>query len=87
MFESTGISGDTSVRVEGSGIGSTSMNSLYAGHLTTSNYLFADGHAKALKPAQTYIPVDLWHTNNPTTTNLPVSDFGTFLKNAIAKYN
>lgn len=38
---------------------------LYAGHLGFSNYLFADGHAKPLKPLQTYFGgggkiVNLW---------------------------
>jgi prepilin-type N-terminal cleavage/methylation domain-containing protein/prepilin-type processing-associated H-X9-DG protein len=29
-------------------------NLLYAGHLSTTNYLFADGHVKALRPSGTY---------------------------------
>jgi prepilin-type N-terminal cleavage/methylation domain-containing protein/prepilin-type processing-associated H-X9-DG protein len=31
---------------------------LFAGHLSTSNYLFADGHVKALKPMQTLHTTD-----------------------------
>jgi len=31
----------------------TPANSLFAGHLSTSNYLFADGHVKSLRPTAT----------------------------------
>jgi prepilin-type processing-associated H-X9-DG protein len=41
---------------------------LWAGHLQTSNYLFADGHVKALKPLATATPVDLWGWNDYRTT-------------------
>jgi len=34
--------------------------SLFTGHNGTSNYLFADGHVKALRPGQTYQPANLW---------------------------
>lgn len=37
-------------------------------HLTTSNYLFADGHVKSLKPLATAVPVNLWNVNNTTNT-------------------
>ena len=33
---------------------------LYAGHLGMSTYVFADGHAKALKPLATAIPINMW---------------------------
>jgi prepilin-type processing-associated H-X9-DG protein len=33
---------------------------LFAGHLGQSNYLFADGHVKSLKPMQTARPKNLW---------------------------
>ena len=38
---------------------------LFAGHLGTSNYLFADGHVKSLRPSQTYVPgsVNYWYRN------------------------
>ena len=32
----------------------------FAGHLGTSNYLFGDGHVKALKPSQTASPFNMW---------------------------
>ncbi|RYX80162.1 DUF1559 domain-containing protein [bacterium] len=38
--------------------------SLFAGHLSTSNYLFADGHVKSLKPAATLAPINMWHRDN-----------------------
>ncbi len=35
-------------------------------HLGTSNYLFADGHVKALKPLATGTPLNLWNISNTT---------------------
>lgn len=37
---------------------------LFAGHLGTSNYLFADGHVKAMRPLQTGTPLNMWYSNN-----------------------
>lgn len=34
------------------------IHDLFAGHMGTSNYLFADGHVKALRPRQTARPAD-----------------------------
>jgi len=39
---------DTSTR-----IGTQSLTRLWAGHMGRSNYLFADGHVKLLKPSAT----------------------------------
>jgi prepilin-type N-terminal cleavage/methylation domain-containing protein/prepilin-type processing-associated H-X9-DG protein len=44
-------------------------------HLQTSNFLFADGHVKAMKPAATVTPVNMWNVLNaapvaPYVTNL-----------------
>lgn len=39
-------------------------NSLFTGHNGMSNYLFADGHVKALRPAQTYQPINRWYRDN-----------------------
>jgi prepilin-type N-terminal cleavage/methylation domain-containing protein/prepilin-type processing-associated H-X9-DG protein len=33
----------------------------FKGHLATSNFLFVDGHVKALKPAATGSPVNMWN--------------------------
>ena len=38
--------------------------SLFAGHLGTSNYLFADGHVKAMRPMQTIAGTNLWYRDN-----------------------
>ena len=38
--------------------------SLFTGHNGTSNYLFTDGHVKAMRPAQTYQPVNRWFRDN-----------------------
>jgi prepilin-type N-terminal cleavage/methylation domain-containing protein/prepilin-type processing-associated H-X9-DG protein len=37
---------------------------LFAGHLQTSNYLFADGHVKSMRPVQTGTPTNLWYSDN-----------------------
>lgn len=37
---------------------------MFVGHLNTCNYLFADGHVKAMKPTQTANPVNLWYRDN-----------------------
>ena len=59
---------------------------LFAGHLSTSNYLFADGHVKSLKPGATITPIVMWNRDNP-----PASAASANLKSriqiAIDKYN
>jgi prepilin-type processing-associated H-X9-DG protein len=40
-----------------------SVRGIFAGHLGTSNYLFMDGHVKALRAPATAVPVDMWDTN------------------------
>ena len=34
------------------------------GHLQTSNWLFADGHVKSMKPIATAAPIDMWNIDN-----------------------
>ena len=54
-------------------------------HLSSSNYLFADGHVKALKPTATGTPTNLWNVNqttNPTDTQPGPAPAG--LLNALA---
>jgi prepilin-type N-terminal cleavage/methylation domain-containing protein/prepilin-type processing-associated H-X9-DG protein len=36
-------------------------------HLGTTNFLFADGHVKAMKPVNTGIPINMWNVDNTTT--------------------
>ena len=38
----------------------TMLATCFAGHLQTSNYLFADGHVKAMRPLQTMVPSNMW---------------------------
>jgi prepilin-type processing-associated H-X9-DG protein len=33
---------------------------VFTGHLATVNFLFADGHVKAMKPLATGTPVNMW---------------------------
>jgi prepilin-type N-terminal cleavage/methylation domain-containing protein/prepilin-type processing-associated H-X9-DG protein len=35
-------------------------NGMFPGHLGTVNFLFVDGHAKALKPSATGTPINMW---------------------------
>lgn len=37
---------------------------LFAGHTGRSNWLFADGHVKALRPTQTCLDMDAWDLNS-----------------------
>jgi prepilin-type N-terminal cleavage/methylation domain-containing protein/prepilin-type processing-associated H-X9-DG protein len=37
-------------------------------HLATTNFLFTDGHVKAMKPAATGTPLNMWNVNNYATT-------------------
>ena len=38
---------------------------MFAGHLSTANYLFADGHVKSLKPTLTMSPLNMWGRFDP----------------------
>ena len=40
----------------------------YAGHLGTANYLYADGHVKALMPTKTATPLNQWGRGNADCT-------------------
>ena len=45
---------------------------LFAGHTGRSNWLFADGHVKALRPTQTCLDTDAWDLDN-SNANQPCS--------------
>ena len=52
-----------------------SHTDLYAGHLGRSNWLYADGHVKALRPTETCLETDMWdltknNANQPCSTTL-----------------
>lgn len=49
-----------------------SHTDLFAGHFVRSNWLFADGHLRALRPAQTCQGADIWDLNN-NNAGLPCS--------------
>jgi prepilin-type N-terminal cleavage/methylation domain-containing protein/prepilin-type processing-associated H-X9-DG protein len=38
----------------------------FAGHMSTTNYLFGDGHVKALRPVRTTTPLNMWGARGPT---------------------
>ncbi len=45
------------------------VNDLFTGHLGTVNFLFADGHVKALKPTATGSPVNMWNVEEDNDAN------------------
>jgi prepilin-type N-terminal cleavage/methylation domain-containing protein/prepilin-type processing-associated H-X9-DG protein len=51
---------------------------LYAGHSGRANWLFVDGHVKALKPTQTGTPLNMWIPNAtgpaPTSASVYILD-------------
>jgi len=56
--------------VPGGGAGTcVSSGSMFAGHMGTANYLFADGHVKAMKPLATLYPTNLYDRDNLPFTN------------------
>lgn len=64
-----------------------SANSLFAGHLSTSNYLFADGHVKALRPSfDTLSPINMWTIDNLPFTGTDLTNAQTCLTNAKNTY-
>jgi prepilin-type N-terminal cleavage/methylation domain-containing protein/prepilin-type processing-associated H-X9-DG protein len=63
---------DAAVEWEDSNALNPNANGLYSkGHLGTSNFLFADGHVKAMKPSATGSPVNMW---NVEENNDPVPE-------------
>lgn len=52
---------------------------LYVDHLSTSNYLFADGHVKALSPAATVQGINMWRRNNDFPSNASMTQLNYFL--------
>ena len=48
---------------KGGGLANGYGDMLFAGHIGTSNYLFADGHVKSLRPLATGTPQNLWYFN------------------------
>jgi prepilin-type N-terminal cleavage/methylation domain-containing protein/prepilin-type processing-associated H-X9-DG protein len=45
----------------------TSATKNFTNHLGTTNILFTDGHVKAMKPAATGTPINMWNVANTTT--------------------
>jgi prepilin-type N-terminal cleavage/methylation domain-containing protein/prepilin-type processing-associated H-X9-DG protein len=55
----------------------------FTNHLGTSNYLFADGHVKSMKPLATGSPVNMWNVSN-TTDGVTTGAAGTTLQGLLA---
>lgn len=45
------------------------QNGDFQGHLGTANYLFADGHVKALRPIATASTINMWGQMNANTAS------------------
>jgi len=72
---------------------SNDANALFNGHLQTSNYLFADGHAKALKPLGTVdasaggsSSVNMWKKDGVPVDGAEQTKMITLLQNAVKNY-
>jgi prepilin-type N-terminal cleavage/methylation domain-containing protein/prepilin-type processing-associated H-X9-DG protein len=62
-------SGNTNAATGAGGAGE-----MWSGHLGTANYLFADGHVKALRPSATMDPTNMWgRFDDQNTTACPNS--------------
>ena len=61
---------------------------LWSGHMGTANYLFVDGHVKALRPITLGTPNVLWYRNNDTSTGIPNTGCApTIINRAIADFS
>ncbi len=49
----------------------------FAGHNGTENFLFCDGHAKAMKPVNTATPINMWGSLGNSTNGSPFGGHGT----------
>lgn len=61
MFEDWGSTAATTT---------TAGNGMFAGHLGTAVYLFADGHVKAMRPTQTATPLNMWGRMNDSPNSI-----------------
>lgn len=52
---------------------------MWFGHLTTANFLFADGHVKAMKPMATVTPLNLYQRNRDIS--MPTADADAIVRN------
>lgn len=72
----------------GSGLGETgNLPVIFSGHLSTANFLFADGHVKSLRPLQTLTPVNGWDRNGVPSTGGTLTTIRAALTDSANKYN
>ena len=74
--------------------GNSLFTGIYNGHLSMGNYLFVDGHVKAMKPLQTISAamggsgaVNMWANNNTDFTGTPATTAKDILTKATNYYN
>ena len=78
----------------GAEIGNSSLNgAFFNGHLSTANYLFVDGHVKALKPFMTIDStaggvgnINMWTRDNGPLTGAAVTNATTNLQTEVNNY-
>lgn len=60
----------------------------FSGHLGTMNFLYADGHVKALKPTASATPASQWGTNDDTkgTVACPDTELGRLNCETVSNY-
>ena len=56
--------GEHADRIDPEFYSNTSTSITFQNHLGTTNFLFADGHVKSLRPTQTVAPVNMWNVSN-----------------------
>jgi len=61
--QGNGTSGNLTPVFQGTNYTTGDIRGLWSGHLGTANYLFVDGHVKAMRPTATASPNDLWAIN------------------------
>jgi prepilin-type processing-associated H-X9-DG protein len=55
---------------------------VFVGHMGTGNFLFADGHVKAMKPLATILPTNMWRRDNAVpTTGIDLTSYNNIMTN------
>ena len=86
VLENTGATADPDIyNVSRIGNNAPTGNSIdFTNHLSTTNYLFVDGHVKSLKPSATYVGANMWSID-PTNDPMPATGQG-FINNEMARF-
>ncbi len=66
--------------------GGGTNTALFAGHLSTQNFLFADGHVKSLRPLTTLTPTNMWNRDNIAYTGTQLATAQSILQQETSLY-